>query len=228
LYLTAAVVLLCAAIATVQAAAGQLAGASAAKDVPAAPEDGGPRNWQVSGVSSALNLREQPTTAAKIITTYPSGTILDNFGCQRADGRIWCDVQQLGGGPSGYVAAEYLAPAVSPDGSVATGPDNSAFRAGQGDFDATGQIPCAQYPGQLMTQCEFGVARAGGGYATIAITKPDRRPRAIFFRMGKPIGANTSEADGYPEFRAIKENDLNLIHLINECYEIPHAVVLGG
>ena len=75
LYLTAAVVLLCAAIATVQAAAGQLAGASAAKDVPAAPEDGGPRNWQVSGVSSALNLREQPTTAAKIITTYPSGTI---------------------------------------------------------------------------------------------------------------------------------------------------------
>ena len=114
LYLTAAVVLLCAAIATVQAGAGQLAGASAAKDVPVAPEDGGPRNWQVSGVSRALNLREQPPTATKIITTYPPGTIRDNVGCQRADGRIWCDVQQLGGGPSGYVAAEYLAPAVSP------------------------------------------------------------------------------------------------------------------
>jgi hypothetical protein len=111
---------------------------------------------------------------------------------------------------------------------VATGPDNSAYRAGQGDFDATGQIPCAQYPGQPTTECEFGVARAGGGYATVVIKKPDGRNRAIFFRMGKPIGADTSEADGYPEFRATKENDLNLIRVGNERYEIADAVVLGG
>ena len=228
LYLVVASMLLCAAIATTQSGAGQLAGASAAKDMPAAPEDGGPRSWQVSGVSGALNLREQPTTAARIIATYPPGTILDNFGCRRADGRIWCDVQQLGGGPRGYVAAEFLTPAVSPDGSVATGPDNSAFRAGQSDFDATGQIPCGQYSGQPMTECEFGVARAGGGYATVAIRKPDGHTRAIFFRMGKPIGADTSEADGYPEFGATKENDLHLIRVGNERYEIPDAVVLGG
>jgi hypothetical protein len=76
LYLVVALMLLCAAKATVQAGAGQLAGASSAKNVPAAPEDGGPRNWQVSGDSGSLNLREQPTTAAKIITTYPPGTIL--------------------------------------------------------------------------------------------------------------------------------------------------------
>ena len=228
LYLAAELVMLCAAVATVNAWADQFSGESAAADVPAAPEDGGPRNWQVTGVSGALNLREQPTTEAKIITIYPPGTILDNLGCQRADGRIWCDVQQLGGGPRGYVAAEFLTPAVSPDGSVAKGLDNSAFRAGQGDFDATGQIPCAQYPGQPMTECEFGVARAGGGYATVVIKKPDSRTRAIFFRMGKPIGADTSEADGYPEFRAIKENDLHLIRLGHERYEIPDAVVLGG
>ena len=24
-----------------------------------------------------------------------AGTILDNLGCQRTEGRIWCDVQQL-------------------------------------------------------------------------------------------------------------------------------------
>jgi hypothetical protein len=228
LYLAAALMLLCATVATVHAGSDQFLGKSAASNVLAAPEDGGPRNWQVTGVSGGLNLREQPTTAAKIINTYPPGTILDNLGCQRADGRIWCDVQQLGGGPRGYVAAEFLAPAVSPDGSVATGPDNSAFRAGQSDFDATGQIPCAQYLGQPMTQCEFGVARAGGGYATVVITKPDGRSRAIFFRMGKPIGSDTSEADGYPEFRATKENDLHIIHIGDERYEIPDAVVLGG
>ena len=203
-------------------------GESSAASIPAAPEDGGPRNWEVVGVSRALNLREQPSTTASIIAGYARGTILDNLGCQSAGGRMWCDVQQLGGGPRGYVSAEFLKPAVSPDGSVATGPDDSALRAGQGEFDATGNIPCAQSVGQPMTQCEFGVARAGGGYATVVIRKPDGRTRAIFFRMGKPIGADTSEADGYPEFRATRESDLNLIRVGNERYEIPDAVVLGG
>jgi heat shock protein HslJ len=196
--------------------------------VPAAPEDGGPRNWEVTGVSRTLNLREQPSTTARIIATYAPGTILDNLGCQRAEGRIWCDVQQLGGGPRGYVAHEFLKPAVSPDGTVAIGPDDSALRAGEGKFDATGHIPCAQSAGQPMMQCEFGVARSGGVYATVIVKKPDVGTRAIFFRMGMPIGADTSEADGYSEFRATKENDLHLIRVGNERYEIPDAVVLGG
>ncbi len=199
-----------------------------AESVPAAPEDGGPRNWKVAGVSRALNLREQPSITASIVARYAPGTILDNLGCQRAENRIWCDVQQLGGGPRGYVAAEFLKPAVSPDGSVATGPDDSALRAGQGDFDAQGRIPCAQYTGQPMLQCDFGVARAGGGYATVVIKKPDGVTRAIFFRMGKPIGADSSEADRYSEFSATKENDLHIIRIGNERYEIPDAVVLGG
>ena len=191
----------------------------------AAPEEGGPRNWEVS---RKLNLREQPSTTARIVTRYTPGTILDNLGCQHTGGRVWCDVQQLGGGPRGYVAAEFLKPAVSPNGSVATGPDDSALRAGQGQFDATGPLPCAQYKGQPMGQCEFGVARAGGGYATVVIKKFDGRTRMIFFRMGKPIGADTSQADGYPEFSATKESDLNIIRIGQERYEIPDAVIFGG
>ena len=107
------------------------------------------------------------------------------------------------------------------------GPDDSALRAGQGDFDATGSIPCAQQRGQPMGQCEIGVARAGGGYATVVVTKPDGRARVIFFRMGIPIGADTSEAD-YGEFSATRESDLNLVRIGSERYEIPDAVVLGG
>jgi hypothetical protein len=195
--------------------------------VPAAPEDGGPRNWEVTGVASALNLREQPSIAAKIVARYVAGTILDNLGCLRAEGRIWCDVQQLGGGPRGYVAAQFLTPAVAPDGAVAMGPDTSALRAGQGDFDATGRIPCAQHVGQPMTQCDFGVARAGGGYATVVITLPEGMRRAIFFRMGIAIGADTSEADP-GEFSVYRESDLNFIRVGDERYEIPDAVILGG
>lgn len=201
---------------------------SAANEVPAAPEDGGPRNWTVSGLSGRLNLRERPSSKARVIATFVPGSLLDNLGCLRAEDRAWCDVQPLGGGPRGYVSAEYLAPAISPDGMPSTGPDDSALRAGQGDFDATGQIPCARYRGQPMAQCDFGVARAGGGYATVIVTLPDGLKRAIFFRNGIPIGADTTEADGYHEFRAAKESDLNLIHVGPERYEIPDAVVLGG
>ena len=224
----AALMLLCTVAAVAQTEVVKPRRESGPAEVPAAPEEGGPRNWQVTGISGTLNLREQPSATAKIIARYAPGTILDNLGCRRADGRIWCDVQRLGGGPRGYVSAEFLKPAVSPDGSVATGPDDSALRAGQGKFDATGKIPCAQDVGQPMGQCEFGVALAGGGYATVVIKKPDGRTRAIYFRMAKPMGADTSQADGYPEFRSTKENDLHLIRIGNERYEIPDAVVLGG
>jgi hypothetical protein len=203
-------------------------GEPAAASGPAAPEDGGPRNWEVTGVTTRLNLRQQPSTAAHIVSSYAPGTLLDNLGCQRVAGRVWCDVQQLGGGPRGYVAAEFLKPAISPDGTAAIGSDDSALRAGQKKFDATGKIPCAQNAGQPMNQCEFGVARAGGGYATVVIRKLDGRSRAIFFRMGRAIGADTSEADSYPDFHATRESDLNLIRLGSERYEIPDAVVLGG
>jgi heat shock protein HslJ len=196
-----------------------------ASSVAAAPESGGPRNWEVV---RHLNLREQPSTSARILATYRPGTILDNLGCQRAQGRSWCDVQQLGGGARGYVAAEYLRPAISPDGSAAMGADDSALRAGQGQFDATGSLPCAFAAGQPMGQCEFGVARAGGGYATVVINKPDGRKRAIFFRMGRPIGADVSESEGPLDFTATKEGDLHRVRVGNERYEIPDAIVLGG
>jgi hypothetical protein len=202
-------------------------GTTGVTEVPAAPEDGGPHNWEVIGVSRSLNLREQPSTKAKIIASYVPGTILDNLGCQSVEDRVWCDVQQFGGGPRGYVATEFLKSAVSHDGSIATGPDDSALRAGQGKFDATGNIPCSQSIAQPMAQCEFGVARAGGGYATVVIKKPDGRTRAIFFRMGKPVGADTSEADP-GKFSGTREGDLILIRIGNERYEIPDAVVLGG
>lgn len=197
-------------------------------DVPASPEDGGPRDWEVIGVTDWLNLRAEPSTTSAVLSRYASGTILDNLGCQEAEDRVWCDVQELGGGPRGFVAGEYLAPAVSPDGSVATGPDDSALRAGQGDFDATGSIPCAQVIGQPATECEFGVARAGGGYAAVVVTRPDGHTRAIFFRMGIAIGADTSEADNPGEFSASREGDLSLVRIGGERYEIPDAVVLGG
>ncbi len=169
-------------------------GISSSRDnsVPAAPENGGPRNWEVT---ANINLLEQPSTSARILAKYERGTILDNLGCQRTQGKVWCDVQQLGGGPRGYVAADRLKPAISPNGTAAMGPDDSALRAGQGRFDANGLLKCAFSEGQPLRDCEFGVARAGGGYATVVIKKPQGRTRMIFFRMGRPIGADVSQSE---------------------------------
>jgi hypothetical protein len=104
----------------------------------------------------------------------------------------------------------------------------ASARAGEGKFNATGKIPCAQAKGQPMGQCDFGVARAGGGTAAVAITRPDGRKRFIFFKAGKAIAADLSQADGNMTFSATKEADLYLIRAGNERYEIPEAAIYGG
>ena len=191
-------------------------------DLFTAPESGGVRNWETT---SNVNLRERPTAESTVIEMLEQGTVLDNLGCTEAADGIWCDVQKFGGGTRGYVKADYLKPAVSPDGSAAYGPDDSALRAGQGDFDATGQIPCSSAAGQPTVQCQFRIARAGGGYATVVVSKADGSERVIYFRMGIPIGSDDNTG---AEFKASRENDLHVIRIGSERYEIPEAAILGG
>ncbi|HSM14618.1 MAG TPA: hypothetical protein VLA66_11180 [Thermoanaerobaculia bacterium] len=196
-----------------------------AAGAPAAPEDGGPRNFVVVGAAATVDLRFEPAAEAGLAGSVARGSILDNLGCRSVDERVWCDVQAPGSGPRGFVPLEALEPAVSPDGSVAAGPDDSAERAGRGEFDAWGNVPCAQAPGQPMGQCEFAASRAGGGYATVVVEWPDGSSRAIYFRMGRPTG---SDASGEAGFDARQEGDLHLVRIGDERYEIPDAVVHGG
>lgn len=104
----------------------------------------------------------------------------------------------------------------------------ASARASEGKFNATGKIPCAWAKGQPMGQCDFGVARAGGGTAAVSITRPDGRKRVVFFKSGKAIAADLSQADGNMSFSATKEADLHKIQAGNERYEIPEAVIYGG
>ena len=110
-----------------------------------------------------------------------------------------------------------------------TGP-SSASRAAAGSrgtaFDATGQVPCAQYKGQPMGQCDFGVARSANEGATVVITRPDGQKRTITFVGGRATAVDAAEGDG--AFSAHREGDLNLIRIGDERYEIPDALVGGG
>jgi len=71
----------------VVAAAAAQTSATQPGGVPAAPEDGGPRNWEVTGVARALNLRQQPSTMARIVAGYSRGAILDASMGRRRRGR---------------------------------------------------------------------------------------------------------------------------------------------
>ncbi len=163
-----------------------------------------------------------------MIAQLQDGALVANLGCADAADRVWCDVQPIEGGPRGLAALKFLSPAVGPDGAVPTGPDDSALRAGQGLFDATGPIPCAIAEAQSMGQCDMGVARSTGGYATVVVTLPDGRTRVISFALGRAIGAGFSEADPTGAFSATRAEDLTTVRLGVERYEIPDAVPLGG
>ena len=80
-----------------------------------------------------------------------------------------------------------------------------------------------------MGQCQMGVARDGGGTATVVVTRPDGRKRAIFFEKGKAVSADLSQADGNMSFKATKNAaGMYLIDAGDERYEFPESVVFGG
>ena len=105
-------------------------------------------------------------------------------------------------------------------------PSRDAKVAGT-DFHATGNIPCSMGKGQPTGSCAFGVKREGNGSAMVTVTKVDGSKRVIFFENGRAIGYDQSQADT-GKFKAEKEADLNVIHIGDERYEIPDAVVQGG
>jgi hypothetical protein len=108
-----------------------------------------------------------------------------------------------------------------------TAREPAALRAARGQFDASGEVPCAWAVGQPMSPCAFGVAR-DGREATVVVTRPDGRARAIFFRDGRAIGADIAQADGDIRFSVSREGDLNMIRIGPERYEIPDAAPNGG
>lgn len=107
------------------------------------------------------------------------------------------------------------------------GPSESDALVPGTNYHATGDIPCAMAKGQPTGSCPFGVTRKGNGSGTVTVTRPDGRTRAIFFENGKAVGCDASQADP-GEFSARREGDLNVIHIGNERYEIPDAVIFGG
>lgn len=95
------------------------------------------------------------------------------------------------------------------------------------EYHATGQVPCSTAAGEPTGSCEFGVTREADGAGTVIITRPDGSTRAIFFEGGEATSSDASEADG-GAFSVERNGDLSIVHIGEERYEIPDAVVAGG
>ncbi|SEA99122.1 SH3 domain-containing protein [Rubrimonas cliftonensis] len=196
---------------------------------------GGPDYWEVTGVTSTLNIRSAPSTGAAVAGRVRRQEALRNLGCRMAEGRRWCQVETLGqprfsGWAAGDIlrASAYAGEQAAPERPETPPSESAAARAGRGAFDATGAIPCRQYAGELTAQCDFGVARGHGGEATLIVMRPEGTTRALFFENGVFLSADASQADGYPDYAATREGDLFVITVGEERYEAPDSAVFGG
>ncbi len=199
---------------------------AAAGEIPASAEEGGPRRWQVTA-PDGLPMHKAPAADAPVIETLAEDAILSNLGCKRARDRVWCAVQPLRRRARGHVAAEFLRPARGPDGTVPMGADDSHRRANRGDFDASGEIPCAQERGQPMGSCTYGASRGDGGDATVVVTFPNGFRRKLFFAHGAFIRADSSMSGAGFDTDWRTEGSRHVIRVDDQRYELPDAAIFG-
>ncbi|MBO6774555.1 MAG: SH3 domain-containing protein [Marinibacterium sp.] len=199
---------------TLDIAIGAGAAAAAGSSDEADSLSSGPDWWEVR-VGSTLNVHSAPSTSAPTVGRLPNGLVVENRGCQMAEGRKWCQIAY--GDAAGWVAGEYLVEIAAP--AIAGGGD---VKVPGTEYNATGQIPCATAPSMPMAQCDFGVIRRGNGDATVVVTLPGGGQRYLYF------DGNASSSDGGHTVWE-RTGDLNRISVEDEeRYEIPDAVRYGG
>ncbi len=192
-----------------------------------APKDGGPRRWRVKALNG-VTLREGPSSDVAALTDLKEGTLLINLGCQPTNNGIWCKARPLRSRFPGYVEAKHLDAAVAEDGTVPTGINTSATRVRKGDFDATGNIPCAQIRGQAVDECSFAVARSSGGDAAVQVTFSNGFRRTLFFIHGEFVSADaTMSGTGWDsDWRVV--DDKHVIRVEDQRYQVPDSAIYGN
>jgi len=107
------------------------------------------------------------------------------------------------------------------------GLDDSKRRARNRDFDATGEIPCAQEQGQALGKCRVAVARSDGGDATAVVTFPNGFARGHYFVHGEFVAASATMSGVGTDTDWRLESGLHYIRVDDQRYELPDALVFG-
>jgi uncharacterized protein YraI len=131
---------------------------------------GGPDHFAVS-VNGRLNVRSAPSTSAVIVGKLPSGTVVENLGCQEREGRTWCHIAD--GDASGWAAADFLTEASGP---VRSAPATPVVSGGM----ASHTVERVQFPrGESGT--EFSDRLEAGGSRRYVLGA--RSGQNIYFRL---------------------------------------------
>lgn len=115
-------------------------------------------------------------------------------------------------------------PAPAADGAAS---DTAAQRAKQGDFDAADSVRCAQIRGQEMGTCSAEVARGGEGEATVLVTFANGFSRMLHFEEGAFTRANATMSGVGTDTDWRNEDDLLVIRVDDQRYELPVSLVFG-
>ncbi len=190
---------------------------------------GGPDFWEVHGVEAGdqLNVRQGPNTHSTIVARVNNGMVLANRGC-RIDGKQrWCQVGATDGGNyAGWVNGRYLregSPAVA---GVPAQQGGDALVAGT-PYNATGMVRCVIGAVQNASQCSFGVIRFGGGTAEVVLTRPDGGALSIHFVDGQAVAYDRNQP-GQGGFSSTRVQDLTIVNIGPDRYELVDAIVFGG
>ncbi|WP_181420943.1 SH3 domain-containing protein [Rhodobacter viridis] len=190
---------------------------------------GGPDFWAVTGLEAGetLALRAEASARARALGKLAPGEVVRNKGCAMAAGARWCLVDTPSG--PGWVEGRFLRESAPPglDDSLPEPPLLTAppgLPAGNGEpFTAFGTLACTTHRGQPSGTCAFGVIRTGPGGASLWVALPAGGQRTILFEAGKPV---FTDGEGRPAFTM--EDDLFLIRIGPERFEVPRAVIDGG
>lgn len=127
--------------------------------------------------------------------------------------------------PSAEASSEAAASSAAPPASPGDGDGQGDAKVAGTQYNATAEIPCGG-----GKSCKAGVNRESETGPYIDVTKPDGRPRTLFFQKdGKFLSIDSNEADGSSSFRvsARKDGDMTIIDAGPEHYEVPDAFLLG-
>lgn len=201
---------------------------------------GGPDFFRVRTATAGgqINLRNEPSTGARVLGTARDGTVLRNLGCRMNESRRWCRVATLSDpGIEGWAAGDFLIESSGDDGVATQLPETPPMpEAGDAlvpgtPYNATGPLSCARSADAPMQECQFGVIRErpGSGNGSVTITWPDGGARVIVFEAGNPVSFDQSEAEkGLTMTVTRTDNGISIVMIGDERFEIPDSVIWGG
>ncbi|MEM7635930.1 MAG: hypothetical protein AAF299_15300 [Pseudomonadota bacterium] len=188
-----------------------------------APQEGGPRRWKIVG--GDITLKSAPSPDADDVGAFANAAIVNNLGCMEVADQVWCKVRPFRGGTAGFARAAQLQPAQGPDGVMPMGVDDSRRRARVRDFDSKGKVACAQEHGQAMGTCLAGVARSGGGDATVVVTFPNGFARNLYFVHGEFVRASATMSGVGTDMDWRLQNRRYFIRVDDQRYELPTTLI---